>query len=437
MIKTKFFMYFFEQVNQSEKKLTFMDVNTDVQLTILEELRDVDLLSVAQTNEHFSRLAAYVFSRKHPNANIEINDPESDARPDILDLTHLRNAEMVSNVLKHFGTSIAKLRVVYLSDEKDSNITLVRTANGQINLQCAKSLVEIDIDSYFESFFDEMTRPFERVENVTIYGQFKKLGNSNMTLAEIFPVMKRLVTSKLEISDKSGIDQEYPHLEHLGVIIHYNDDPLRLTEADVIKILRKNPQIRSLKLHCDNLTILQTVNELLPNLEILEFSSHPSHSDVIIENDINFKNVKILTLYPSHKVIPENLRFENLEELHSDAFPGSSNWGIKLASQSKALQRLYIDLGCIDTIDLEMIISANFTLAEISLNICLSCEDERIVQFIENSHQIKVFRMNSLPESSVQFIQENLGNKWKTNSTSIRKMYASSKLLIERKEKNG
>lgn len=49
-------------MNQSEKKLTFMDVNTDVQLTILEELRDVDLLSVAQTNKHFSRLAAYVFS---------------------------------------------------------------------------------------------------------------------------------------------------------------------------------------------------------------------------------------------------------------------------------------------------------------------------------------------------------------------------------------
>lgn len=341
---------------------------------------------------------------------------------------------MVSNVLKHFGTSISKLRVVYRSDEKESNTTLVREANRQINLQCAKSLVEIDIDSYFESFFDEMTHPFERVENVTIYGQFKKLGNSNMTLAEVFPVMKRLVTSKLEIFDKSGIDQEYPHLEHLGVIIHYDDDPLRLTEADFIKILRKNPQIRSLKLHCDNLAILQTVNELLPNLEILEFSSYPSKSDVIIENDIDFKNVKILTLYPAHKVMPD-LRFEKLEELHSDAFPRSRNWGINFARKSKTLQRLYIDQGCLDTIDLERIISANFTLAEISLSLCLSCEAEHIVRFIENNHQIKLFRMNSWMKSSVQFIQKNLGNEWKTNSTIIGRMFASSKLLIERKER--
>lgn len=308
---------------------------------------------------------------------------------------------------------------------------MIKTENRLINLQCAKSLLEIEIRNYYESFFDEMVEPFERCENVTICGQFKKLGNSNMTLAEMFPSVKRLDFPKFEVADKSGIVQEYPHLEYLNVEAHDGDDRTRLNDADITEMLSKNPQIRNLKLFCDNLTLVQTVNELLPNLESLRVESHsaPSESN---NNTINFRNLKVFTMYPGCRATLNNVHFEQLEELHTDAFPGSSHWGIKLANQIETLQRLYIDLGCVGDEEAELLLMSNLRLTEISLNFCLSVDESFIVEFVRRNQNIKTFRIGSLMESSVEFIKQHLGNDWKI--TDLLKMpVANYKILIERK----
>lgn len=413
--------------------MTLLRLNTDVQLVIMENLGEADLLSIAQTNEHLSAVAAYEFKRKYFGKYIEIIDPEPSDKVHYsrVDFGYLRNAETILNILKHFGSSITRLKIVYLSDEANSNTTMIKTENRLINLQCAKSLLEIDIRNYYESFFDEMVEPFERCENVTICGQFKKLGNSNMTLAEMFPSVKRLDFPKFEVADKSGIVQEYPHLEYLNVEAHDGDDKTRLNDADITKMLSKNPQIRNLKLFCDNLTLVQTVNELLPNLESLRVESHsaPSESN---NNTINFRNLKVFTMYPGCRATLNNIHFEQLEELHTDAFPGSSHWGIKLANQIETLQRLYIDLGCVGDKEAELLLMSNLRLTELSLNFCLSVDESFIVEFVRRNQNIKTFQIGSLMDTSVEFIKQHLGNDWKI--TDILKMpVANYKILIERK----
>lgn len=57
--------------------MTLLRLNTDVQLVIMENLGEADLLSIAQTNEHLSAVAAYEFKRKYFGKYIEIIDPES------------------------------------------------------------------------------------------------------------------------------------------------------------------------------------------------------------------------------------------------------------------------------------------------------------------------------------------------------------------------
>ncbi|RYF59507.1 MAG: DUF2490 domain-containing protein [Cytophagaceae bacterium] len=77
--------------------------------------------------------------------------------------------------------------------------------SGTIPLQGAS----IDDGEWYANFFDEMTQPFERAENVTIHGRFNKLANSNLTFIELFPAVKRLSLPCTQIFDMSEFFRFY------------------------------------------------------------------------------------------------------------------------------------------------------------------------------------------------------------------------------------
>lgn len=392
-----------------------MDMNTDVQLIILEKLDVSDLASFGQTNHHISMLATDVFKRRYSKKIIEIVDPKLIAK-NVLDgneVIYLSSYDTISPIFKQFGTSISKLRIVYSSCGNDSDINLINSINDLITSKCSQNLVQMEIASYFESFFDGMTRPFERVKNLTIDGHFNKLGNAHLSLVDLFPAVKRLTLPYIKTVDKSGIDHKFPRLEHLHVSIFNADDPLRLTEADVENLLRKNPQIRSLILGCTSQTFLKTVNDLLPNLENLVLELFITFRNSDNAGTINFKNVKIFTMSSAFHTGPNYIHFDNLEELHTDAFPGSGNWGIEFAKKTKSLQRLYIDRGCVGCTELDMLASANLHLTEISMELCLSVDKEKIVNFVRSNPQMKIFRFSTSVQSILQSIQQQLEHDWK------------------------
>lgn len=117
------------------------DLNQDVQLSILENLDEFDLLSVAQMNKYFSSLAAYVFKWKYSNKIVKIIDPDAEVKRDASDhkTIYLQTPVKILKFLEHFGQAILNLHLAYNVYEKEHPLAgLVSFINKQVNLYCSK-----------------------------------------------------------------------------------------------------------------------------------------------------------------------------------------------------------------------------------------------------------------------------------------------------------
>lgn len=384
-------------MKRSNNQTQFMDLNLDVQLSILEKLNLEDLLSIAATNRHLLSLATFVFKRNHLDKKIYIYDPHTNKGNDRLDGYDMfvQNAETISKILKYFGTSIDHLKVSYTWDParlmNKAMSTVFNSILHLISLHCSDTLVNFHIDNAYGSFFTEMTRPFKRVERLTIQGKFKELGSSRLAFNEFFPALRFMHLQSLELENKSSLHQYFPHLDHLSIQIFRIGDPILLSEADFHKILQKNPQIRSVDLNEGNRNVLKTMSELLPNLERLELDNYssPRYS---YEEEITFKNVKILKIFSTFSRVPKNITFGNLVQLHTEAFAGNIEWIQDLLKENKNLKQINIQTGCVGNEALETLIPAESNLNEISLRFCEDVKGHSIVQFVRINQRIKRFR---------------------------------------------
>lgn len=395
-------------------KKVFTDLNEDVQLQILESLDLADLLAIAQTNKRLSSLAEYVFQRKYSNKMIKLEERNSSFKEDGK-ITYVHRADAILSILKRFGPLISNLGLEYGKHIYSfENRTMVSSINQLINLKCSETLIQIEIDTNYESFFDDMTRPFKQVENVTIRGEFEKLGNANMTLVEMFPAMKRLSLGCVQVIDRSIIGLKFPHLEHLHIGMFIN--AYYFNETDVETMLKNNPHIRSFKLGSADRKFLPTVNELLPNLESLELENYNSQSNAEYTDETYFKSVSIVTIYPWYYSGPNNVRFENLTELHTDAFSQFENYHreVDLLKKVKTLKKLYIDIGCYDFDQLQTLMRAPSNLTEFRTKLCTEVTDENIVEFLRNNPGLEKFQFRKVEPmcSAVQTIRKEFGEKW-------------------------
>lgn len=423
------------KINSTETKQALLNLNRDVQLEILEDLDWKDLLSVAQTNKYLKSLANYVFERKLADKVIEIVDPNSDLEK------HCRESNINCNntiyihglattgaFLEQFGGSIHKLKIVYdLHGKKyqERKSIYKRKINELVSLHCSESLRQIELVIRKDvSFFNQMKKPFKRVENVTIGGQYKTLGNSVLNFTGLFPVMRRLYLPLVEIADKSFIDQKFSHLEHLEVkILDRPGSPL-ITEADLIAMLKRNPQIGSLTLGKSTRPLLHTINEFLPNVEeldLLYYMCGPDDSEDL--STISFKNLKKLTIYPGPHQANKKIIFENLIELHTDTYASIGNWWSDAIKKSKDLKQLHLQRGCASEKTLSEITSADLKLTEMTLSVCREVSHEYIIDFIRKCQYVGKFRFNRFyPDISLKLLggalHDKLTNEWTINQLS-------------------
>lgn len=398
-----------DALNESNNRTQFMDLNMDVQLLVLEHLNFRDLYSTAVTNKQLSKLAGQAFRTKLSKKIVVFMNPFMHyVQKDLTetdDYIYIQRLETMLRILKNFGRSISKLSTHHSIGEQLSKeqLDLVKTINGLISSNCADTLVHFETCNSQENVFDGITKPFKNVENVTLHGQFKTLRNANFTFDELFPAVRRLSLPSIEYCNLSSVGLNLPKLEHLEVHIHPYQ-PLRFTESDiqriltanpeVIEMLQRNPQIRSLKLGCSSRRFLQKINEMLPNLESLEliyFQESFSQN----ENEILFKNVKIFTIFTMFgdpKCIPTNIHFEKFVELHTNVSPMEYNWWIDFIKNNKDLKKLHLDQGCADTRILDAITAMELNLVEISLTVDLHVGYENIVKFVKANKQVEIFR---------------------------------------------
>lgn len=196
--------------NPNLKKTT---LNIDCQLSILEELEFVDLLSVSQTNKQLSALAVNVFIRKFSKSTIEIKDgpawhPSDDSEEDInylfvnfLDvlahidpyrteteeefeipalvttfdkLIQIQDFKLTVLTLKHFGSVIEKLKINY----SFMNLDQLNRINEIINEYCSESLIEVHLDYCEDHVLSALTKPFTKIQSVTFGMEMKTIGKS-------------------------------------------------------------------------------------------------------------------------------------------------------------------------------------------------------------------------------------------------------------------
>lgn len=314
--------------------------------------------------------------------------------------------------------------------------TIASAISNLISSQCAKNVVHFEIESYHDNFFDEMTQPFERAENVTIRSKYNKVSNTNLTFTEIFPVLKRLSFPFTGIVDINGFIQHLPHLEHLHVRVF----PELFSESEVEKLMIANPQIKSLHLNNIDLIFLETVNKVLPHLESLELENYNTGSDINLNNEICFENVKLLTIHLGFCEHPRRTRFPNQIELHADSLEilPDLNRGNDFLKQMKTLKKLYINDRCVDYEQLRTLISAQLNLTEVAMKLCEEVADNHIVEFVENNQQIETFKFtkNNPMESAVEMIRQLFADLWSVTELKQRTKQNRNyefKLLIESK----
>lgn len=413
-------------------KIQFLNLNEDVQRLIFKGLGFRDLLSMSQTNQYLRALAGAEVKRKFSEKTILVYDPHANKAPNdfycggqnIL----IQNVNTLKNVLQRFGTLLPRLKLEYTynpcslfdvnMNAKDTD-KLYRSVNAAINLYCAESLVDLQISSIYDNIFEEMEKPFTQVESVTLKGNFKKLSNSHLTFDELFPALRRLSLQYVEIHNKTLVEINFPNLEYLSAGIFDYDDPHRLTTTDMEKILRKNPQIRRLKLQRSNQYLLRIVSELLPNLEKLEIEDHNNNTpnEPQDENKISFENLKVLTLFSIFSKLPKNVSFEHLEELHTEVFPGCMSWGRNLLIKCSHLKKLYLEKGCVESEMLKTLIPVEAKLNEISFRFCGNVGVTDIIQFVRDNHQINKMNfemfdiMNSL-KSVTHALRKDFNHGW-------------------------
>lgn len=405
-------------VDPIQNKTQLMDLNTDVHLLILEELNLLDLVSLAETNVYFSFVAADVFRRKKSIKPFKIIDPlldEFDNYVETNELIYMRKFSLILRVLKQFGHLISHLLIVYSSNELYLDVASTNIISKSINLHCSNTLTHFEIFSHHETFFDEMVKPFEKVEKLLIRGKYNKLGSNSLVFVELFPIIHQLNLEYIEVNDTSCIDQEFSHLEKLHIDISRNDNPSRFTENEVFNILKRNPQIRSLELDKSSRKFLMKVNQILPRLESLRLLHYFPFSESV--ERIVFENVKNFSIAESAESAPKNIEFPKLMEYHTENLkPGLYNKWMELVENSTYLKKLYVEK--VNDARLLNLTTIGLNLSEVYFNLKSDVNDQTIVRFIKNNEQLKTIHFTrdtykiNVFKTVAETLRQQYGDKW-------------------------
>lgn len=197
-----------------------------------------------------NKFAEKLFAIHNP---IESNEPIETELPDIV---HIYDYRLAWNVVKSFGHLITKLSVIFCDSEPEMTNHIVK--------YCLKSLKELHLGSWDGNWLNYFHEPFENVRKLSLQRTFIY----DKFLDRFFPNIKELHLNYIETFNVSFIERSFPFLENLSVNISPYNGSNYLNVIDVGKLLKHNPQIRSIKInnarYLDDITVLiDHLNEIV------------------------------------------------------------------------------------------------------------------------------------------------------------------------------
>lgn len=398
-------------------------LNADCQWLILKECDLASLISLSQTNMQFSFMVKDILRQKFAKKLIIFSVPQFNGKIELhihedSDYIKVQHLHTILKILKHFGHLIRNLKIQHstLPNKKISSVYKF------VNLYCSDTLRQLHMTNSLGKFFDQFSKPFRSVENLTLHGIFDKLSSSQLTFVEVFPAISLLSLDMIQVKDMSWIDCTFSHLEHLDVFIWGNTGTLEgFPESATERLIRSNPQIRSLMLRNATPKLLKLVAIELHELESLELRSYNGSN---FENhELIFNTVKVFKTQHGLESVPKNITFNKLEEFQTDGFPKRCSKWIELVEKNKSLKKLRVIQRYLDNEDVFKLAMANLNLTEISAAFDQEVIDESIIKLVENSKNLRKIKLisfgaelNKSNEISLEeVLQKSFGSEWHIN----------------------
>lgn len=395
-----------------------LDFNVDCQLLIFESLDLPDLISLTETNKIFLPLVKYVLRRRFAKKSITITGlypngerirAEFYVRETEVNI-RIQHIVIASKVLTYFGYLIQNLRIEHYFLPKDELISLYKL----VSLHCSETLTQIHLNNELEDVFTEFSKPFKRVENVSLSGGFERLYNSQFSFNELFPAMRRLCLGDSNVFDMNWVDQKLPNLEHVSINIWITYSiPGCFNETIVERLFKANPHIRSLDLDYVSPNMLKLVSDELKNLETLRIA----HYDMSLDDgskSLYFEHLKSFTMELGTHSMPQRITFGNLEVFKTDATPEDCYRWVEFIERDKNVKKLQVNAFLMND-EILRLATATSNLEEVLIMCESDIESESVVKLIKHFKQLKKLDLKMRDTNSTDMIMNILRPTFETD----------------------
>lgn len=334
----------------SKGKIKLADVVLDVLLMIFEQLELTELINMAATHSNFDQIAETVFHHRYPHykirivksffinngktINYQVEDGDS--------CIEFPDSKLVDDLFKYAGKWIQRLAIK--SDEFTED--RLKSINGLINKYTSESVIQLDLRFVFKDSFGDFMVPFKNVEHL-MFGVLQGIPSANMMpLNELFPKLRRLEMRLYRDFDHNLLDYKFPHLEHLTVELNNFDTKKRIKQIECL--LRKNPQIRSIKLLDYPKNYIKVIENMFINLENMTLDA------LAFDETVHFANVKSFQWSRAHMNHIALLSLPRLEFLRIDTYNPFTELKTFL-ERHKNVSRLHLKIRADETAQQELV----------------------------------------------------------------------------------
>lgn len=371
---------------------------------IEDKIKNLDLpalFNVSLESELDRQKASILYKWKYSNFPVEISSVSKDNNEILIsnDVIYV-DPGLVENFLKSFGKLIKRLSIAYHMIKPMSQHNEI---GKYVNEYCAETLIEFSAKDTKAGVFDNMTKPFTKVERVAFEGSWEKTDSNKLGLDELFPELRVL---NLSYPKASILECVFPKLVELNSDVE--------PSPAFHKFFENNKQIKKLRLTTTSMELLHVVNENLPNLDVFDFyipSDSPSYNDPEVE----FKQVKEISIKDNgHYIRTGNILFKQLKKLELSNFGRLDNVTADFIGSNENLETLIITFGNLNNSTLLTLALKLKNLVEVDIRCDLDIPIENIVEFIENNPKLKKITLN-FPGNIVFLLDDligNLANDW-------------------------
>lgn len=426
-----------EQMNRTTET---SDSNIDCHVLVLKGWPLIEVYSLANSDENYWHLVMDDLKQRFAQKTVILTTlhpfPAENDFEETDDYIKIRHAPTAVQVLRDFGPSIRKLKIEHVPKYKDAQST--RNVYELIHEQCYESLEQLQLRWLGQDFFLDTTRPFKRLTNLSLASDIMEINSgTENNFSDLFPVLRHLYLSYVEVRNTDILLVKYPQLEHLLVDVYVFDTPGYITEPEIIELIKKNTQLRSLIVKNVSPTLLKVIADHLKRLENLEIYRYDERKRDIY--NFHFQNVKSFKIGNSFgQSMPAYITFgNNLKQFQVEAYPQDSKY-ISFVESNNSLKRFQMNgKFSLRDKDILRLATIKLNLTEMIINCEWGVNDENIIKLIENSDKLKRIQLK-MHEKTVK--AKLLATIWKLHKQFDQQWFISVieyDILLERKSGRG